>query len=758
MLNSLGNIVQEVNAARDLKQAVWIIVRRTRDVMATDVCSVYLTEEETQRHVLVATEGLRPSAVGYVWLGFGEGLVGLVAQRAEPLNLANASVHPHFKFIPEAGEEAYRSFLGVPVIHQRKVLGVLVVQQRTARRFRDEHVAFLVTLAAQLASTIAYAKASGLVHSPEHLNEQRAESRERFLEGLPGAPGVATGTAVVVYPPMDLAAVPDRVPLRPSEEEVALKEAVARASEEIAELGARLQPALSAEDRMLFDAYALMLSSPGLIEDTIACIREGNWAPGALRETINDHARRFELMQDAYLKERANDIRDLGSRILVHLAEGARTSLEFPHQAVLVGEQLSAMDLAEVPSDRLVGIVSARGSSLSHVAILAHALDLPAVVGVSALPVSHLDGQPLVIDGYRGRVYVRPTAAVRQEFAKLAYEEQELAEELKGLRTLPAETPDGLRIPLYANIGLLAGIASSLDAGADGVGLYRTELPFMMREGFPSEDEQVGIYRQVLEAFAPRPVVLRTLDAGGDKEIPYFSIKEENPFLGWRGIRMTLDHPEIFLTQFRAALRAAVGLNNLHLLLPMVSSVGEVEEALGLFERAYQELREEQEPVTKPQLGVMIEVPSAVYQARALAERVDFLSIGTNDLIQYLLAVDRNNPRVAKLIDPLHPAALQALVDVVKAGHSVGKPVSVCGETAGDPAVATLLLGMGVDSMSVSVGDLPRIKRLIRTIPYAYARKLLGQAMQHDQPQPIRELVHNTLERHGLGGLVRPGK
>ena len=754
MLNSLGRIVQDVNTAPNLEEAVWLIVRRIREVMSTDVCSVYLADESTRRHVLKATEGLRASAVGRVWLGFGEGLVGLVAERAELLNLASAPSHARFKFIPEAGEELYHAFLGVPIIHQRKVLGVLVVQQRSARRFREEHVAFLVTLAAQLAGAIALAKASGLVREP-----RRASAREEhYLDGVSGAPGVATGVAVVVYPSMDLTAVPDRTPKDPHKEEATLRVAVEQACAEIQQLGARLNGAMPAEDRLLFDAYALMLSSPGLLDDVVTRIHAGNWAPGALRATINEHARRFEAMQDPYLKERADDIRDLGSRIFVHLSQSDRSTLEYPPSTILVGEQLSAMDLAEVPPERLAGVVSARGSALSHVAVLAHALGRPAVMGVTELPVARLDGQEIVLDGYRGRVYVQPNVSVRREFARFAREERELQEELQELRDLPAVTPDAVRIPLYANIGLLAGIASSLDGGADGVGLYRTELPFMLRGGFPSEEEQQGIYRQVLEAFAPRPVVLRTLDAGGDKALPYFSVSEDNPFLGWRGIRMTLDHPEIFLTQFRAALRASAGLSNLSLLLPMVSGVGEVEESLELFHRAYRELEEEGIAVIKPRLGVMVEVPSAVFQAAELAERVDFLSIGTNDLTQYLLAADRNNPRVAKLLDPLHPAALRALIWVVEAGKRVGKPVSVCGETAGDPAVALALLGIGIDSLSVSLGDLPRLKRLIRTFPQHRARQLLAEALGYDKPEPIRSLLNDALESYGLGALIRPGK
>ncbi|MEA2080067.1 MAG: putative PEP-binding protein, partial [Pseudomonadota bacterium] len=283
------------------------------------------------------------------------------------------------------------------------------------------------------------------------------------------------------------------------------------------------------------------------------------------------------------------------------------------------------------------------------------------------------------------------------------------------------------------------------------------EIPFLMREQFPGEEEQRRIYRKVLEAFAPRPVTLRTLDVGGDKALPYFPVKEDNPFLGWRGIRISLDHPEIFLTQLRAMLRASAGLNNLTILLPMISTVTEIDMAMMLINQAMGELIEEGEPVHRPPIGVMIEVPSAVYQIKAMAQRVDFFSIGTNDLTQYLLAVDRNNSRVASLYQSLHPAVLRAIQGVVDEAHSLGKPVSVCGEMAGDPAAVLALLGLGVDSLSMSVSSLPRVKWVIRSFTHNEARDVLMQAWEMDDPLAIRKLYNSVLEQGGLGGLVRAG-
>jgi len=358
----------------------------------------------------------------------------------------------------------------------------------------------------------------------------------------------------------------------------------------------------------------------------------------------------------------------------------------------------------------------------------------------------------------RGRLYVNPGDAVRQEFSRLAREEQALSKELEHLRDLPAETPDGFRVALYANAGLLADLTPSLSVGAEGIGLYRTELPFMLREQFPGEEEQRLLYRQVLEAFAPNPVTLRTLDVGGDKTLPYFPVNESNPALGWRGIRFTLDNPVIFITQLRAMLRASAGLENLRILIPMVGSVDQAEEAVHLLRRSWQELTDAGENVIMPPCGLMIEVPSAVYQAAALARCVDFLSIGSNDLTQYLLAVDRGNERVAAHFDCLHPAVIRALQQVMAAGEQQNKPVSVCGEAAGDPAMVILLLGMGIHSLSMSAGDLPRIKSVIRTFSRVQARSLLNEVLQVEKAAEIRRLLSAALVQAGLGGLVRAGK
>jgi phosphotransferase system enzyme I (PtsP) len=411
-----------------------------------------------------------------------------------------------------------------------------------------------------------------------------------------------------------------------------------------------------------------------------------------------------------------------------------------------VGDTVSIMEISAVPVGQLVGIVCMHGSALSHTAVMARALGIPAVVSLAPMPIGRLDDCKMVIDGDQGRIYIEPSRVVVEAFQQRIGEQQTRSERLMALRDLPAETPDGVRLPLYANVGLASDILDARDSGAEGVGLYRTEYHFLLREAFPLEDEQYQIYREVLEDFTPSPVTLRTLDVGGDKILPYFPVQEDNPFLGCRGIRFSLDHPEIFLIQLRAMLRANAGLSNLQVLFPMISRVGELDEAMGLLARAYRELLEEGLAATKAQVGVMIEVPSTVFLAAALADRVDFLSIGTNDLTQYMLAVDRNNAQVVTPYDSLHPAVLNAIHHVIKEAHLRGKPVSVCGEMAGDPAGALLLLGMGVDALSMSAASFARVKLVIRSFTLQRARLLLDEALGMEDGFSIHCLLSGALE------------
>ncbi len=755
MLETLHSIVQEVNRAPDLDTALETIVRRVKQAVKADVCSVYLNDFKRRSHVLRATDGLHQEAVGKVELPLHRGLIGLVCERAEPINIDDGPKHPRYMFVGETGETVFHGFLGVPIIQNRKVLGVLVVRQKEPRQFDDSEVTFLFTLAAQLAGAITHASASGNLWEAE---DKEKHSDKPFFQGSPGTSGVTRGEAVVVYPTADLDAIPDR-PADDLEAEVeALLTAVANVRSDLEKLEGRLEGRLPVEDKALFQAWLLMLEGDALVNPILERIREGNWAPGALHNVIEEHARVFDGMEDKYLRERSSDVRDLGRRILMHLQQDTPRIIDYPSRTVLVGEDISAVQLAEVPPEKLAGVVSASGSSASHVAILARGMGIPAVMGVVGLPVHRMDGKTTIVDGYTGRVFVSPTQELIDDYKRLEQEDRELSAELDSLRGLPAETTDGVRIPIYLNTGLVSEMSSFSTTESEGVGLYRTELPFMGRDRFPGEASQYDNYRGILTAFAPRPVTLRTLDIGGDKPLPYFPVDESNPFLGWRGVRISLDHPEIFLTQVKAMLRAAIGLNNMRIMLPMISRVTEVDELKLLIQRALDELTEDGHAVTMPQIGVMVEVPAAVYQAEELARRVDFLSVGSNDLTQYLLAVDRNNPRVAGLFDDMHPAVLRALQRIVDGASVYNRPVGVCGELAGNPLATPLLIGMGVDNLSMSASSLLKVKWVVRSISRNRAKQLLQAALSMEEAEPVRKLMATALDDMGMGGLVRPGK
>ncbi len=748
MLEMLRAIVQQVNAATDLDDALRIIVRRVRDAMGTEVCSVYMCDPKTDRFVLRATEGLNQSEVGKASLASGEGLVGQVAEREEPINLDDAIAHPSFQFIPGIGEERFTTFLGVPIIHQREVLGVLVIQQAERRRFDESEEAFLITMSAQLAGVIAHALVTGSVQVGEGSNDAA------MIRGVPGAPGIAIGNAVIVSPEADLYAVPQRDATDRKAELRAFKRALTAVRGDIEQVAAQLSTELNPEDHALFDVYLRILDDATIGAEVARRIKAGQWAQGALSEVMLGHIAHFERMEQSYLRERAVDVKDLGTRVLAYLQASEQSVQTFPAQAILVGEELTASVLGEIPRQNLAGIISVRGSGNSHVAILARAMGVPTVMGAVDLPYTRLQDRELIIDGYNGEVHLNPTPTFRARFEDLLAEDQALSQDLETLRELPCETKDGVRLPLWVNTGLMADVARSLEQGAEGVGLYRTEVPFLLRERFPSEEEQRQIYRSQLEAFAPKPVTMRTLDIGGDKSLPYFPIEEDNPFLGWRGIRVTLDHPEIFLVQTRAMLKASAGLGNLRIMLPMITNISELDEALEFIHRAHRELLEEGSDIEMPPVGVMVEVPAAVYQARDLAKRVDFLSVGSNDLTQYLLAVDRNNARVADLYHSFHPAVLRALADVAIAGRAERTPVSICGELAGDPGAAILLLGMGYEVLSMNATNLTRVKRAVRNIEMVDAQSLLSDVMGLDSSEAVQARLEAFLVEKGLASFI----
>jgi phosphotransferase system enzyme I (PtsP) len=707
-----------------------------------------LTRRNLVRHfpaialVLAATEGLTPNSIGSVRVGLGEGLVGLVAERKELIVVTDADAHPNCRLLTDTPHWRDGSFLGTSLIHYRKLLGVLVAWKPVHQPYARDEVTFFLSLGAQMAKAVHDAETIDAVSAL--LGGRRC--RDPFVQGISAARGLAIGRVVLVGGQTNLESIPDREVRDVAAEVLAFKAAIAAARQELRSGGEGFAGVVPEDVESLFDVYAMLLGSDSLVLDTIERIRAGSWAPGAWRETISRYAAIFEQMEDPYLRTRADDIRELGEYVLTQLQSPEPAFAESPERCILVGDTLGLTHIAAVPSGRLAGIVSAHGSPLSHMAVLARALGIPAVVSLAALPGSRLAGSEMVVDGEEGRVYIQPSPELIAIFQRRIREAGLRAERLAATRELPAETLDGTRIPLHANIGLPADVAPAAASGAEGIGLYRTEYSFLLSDILPGEDDQLASYREVLAAFAPRPVTLRTLDVGGDRMLSYFPAVEDNPFLGCRGIRFSLDQPEIFLIQLRAMLRANAGLGNLQVLFPMIGTVGEVDEALGLLERAYRELEEEGQDAARPRVGVMIEVPASVHLAEIFIRHVDFLSIGTNDLTQYMLAVDRNNAQVVTPYDGLHPAVLNAIHQVIEAAHRQGKPVSVCGEMAGDPAGALLLLGMGVDTLSMSPALLAEVKLAIRCFTRGRANLLAETALGMGDGFSIHRLVNGALE------------
>jgi phosphotransferase system, enzyme I, PtsP len=763
MLKILKRIVQDVTTASHLTEALTILVQRVRKAVDAEAVSVFLIDNKHAEYVLIATDGLNQLAEFRVRVGLDSGLIGLVGRREEPINIENAHQHSDFHQNSLLGEEHLHAFLGVPIIQHRKLFGVLTVQRAEQRCFDDAEEAFLITLAAQLGGIIAHAEATGELAQLTQPKPAGTNKNEPIvptaLTGVGSVPGIGIGTAVVVYPPADIDSVPRHSVDGVNEEIETFYDALQTAREDMQRLSKRMRSKVAEDEHALFDVYVRILDRDSLGAEVEQVIREEQIsAQAALSTVIKKHIQQFESMEDDYLRERASDFRDLGRRVLAELQRSQREEIAYPKRTILIGEEITASALAEVPEGQLMGVVSAKGANNSHVAILARALGVPTVMGVRGLKVENLSRRAVVVDGFYGHVYVSPNRGVLSEFKKLAQEELELNQSLISLRDKPAETLDNYRVSLQVNTGLALDAGLSMSVGAEGVGLYRSEVPFMSRDRFPSEDEQHIIYRQILKAFAPRLVTMRTLDIGGDKILPYFPVSEDNPYLGWRGIRITLDHPDVFLMQVRAMMRASEELCNLRIMLPMVTNLSEVEEATYLVEQAFEELLEEGYIIEKPKLGVMVEVPAAVYLARELAKRVDFLSVGSNDLTQYLLAVDRNNARVAGLYDSFHPAMLRTLMKVVEGGHAAGVEVSICGEMASDPLAVILLLAMGFDTLSMNSASLPRVKWVIRNISLAHARKVLAEVLELEHPAEIRLHLQKTLEAEGLGGLIRAGK
>jgi phosphotransferase system enzyme I (PtsP) len=756
MLSQLRQIVEQVGNANSLTTAMDTLVEQTQLVMKVDCCSIYITDQNSEQLNLMASEGLLRQDNSSYHLKFGEGIVGLVHEKGEPFNLANISEHPHYKYLPGSQEDNFNSFLGTPIIHQRQVLGVLVVQQKTPRFFSELEESFLFTLAMHLASVLAN---SGL---RVQIDEHQQPSSSLHLQGSAASSGIAIAPAYVVRPILTLDEVSVEKTKSSSKEILLFEIMVKKCSDEFSNMAITLKEQLSKEAFAIFDIYSHVLKDKSFlnaIRDKI--IEDKLTASSAIKVVAEMYIQQFEAMKDSYLKERATDIRDVAQRLLYHLTKQVEDNVELPPKLILVANEVTLSMLASVPADNLEGIISVKGGISSHVAILARALGVPAVMGLP-LSFNNLNQQQLIIDGYAGSVVLFPKPELLKHYQQLLDEEDELKTLVASGEHEQAVTLDGTKVEILLNTGLNANQHGAREGHFNGIGLYRSELPFMLTDVFPTELEQVNIYQTLLGQYKNVSVTMRTLDIGGDKQLSYFPIIEENPFLGWRGIRLTLDHPEIFLMQIRAMLRANIETQNLRIMLPMVSAINEVVEAKLLINQAWEEIKYElglsPEVFPLPQIGVMIEVPASIFIIKQLAEQVDFLSIGSNDLIQYILAVDRNNSRVASLFDSYHPAVLQCLKMIIDNALEHNIEVSVCGELAGDPIGSMILLGLGYEKLSMNANNMGKVKYLIKKVSKHELENCIDVALEANSGAEIRAVFINFLDRKGLGGFIRAGK
>jgi phosphotransferase system enzyme I (PtsP) len=748
MLTRLREIVEKVAMASSLNDALDVLVNETCLAMDTEVCSVYLADNDRRCYYLMATRGLKKPRGRTITLAFDQGIVGLVGRLAEPINLADAQSHPSFKYIPAVKEDLFRSFLGVPIIHRRQLLGVLVIQQREHRQFDESEESFMVTLATQLAAILSQAQ----------LNVLYGRFRQTRVRALAASPGVAIGIGWQDSSQPSLEHVYMASTLDTVRERERLTRALEDAGAEFRRFSKRFTASAQKESAAIFDLYSHLLNDARLKRELFAQIDQGAVAEWAVNKVVEEFAAQFASLQDTYLRERGSDLRALGQRLVFHLDDTIQGNTQWPERFILVADELTATLLAEVPQDRLAGVVVRDGAANSHAAILVRAMGVPTIMGADIQP-ALLSQRQLIVDGYRGELLIDPEAVLVTEYKRLISEEMELSQKAEDDVEQPAALKSGERVQVMLNAGLSADHEKLFGSRVDGVGLYRTEIPFMLQSGFPSEEEQVAQYQGMLQLFPQKSVTLRTLDIGSDKQLPYMPISEENPCLGWRGIRITLDQPEIFLIQVRAMLRANAATGNLGILLPMVTSLEEIDEARRLIDRAGREVEEQlgyELPPTR--LGVMIEVPSMIFMLPALAGRVEFISVGTNDLTQYLLAVDRNNTRVAGLYDSLHPAMLRVLKQIVTSAEAAGLDVSLCGEMAGDPMGALLLTGMGFRNLSMNGRSVARIKYLLRRIELHDAEELASRVLQAHFTTDVRHMTAAFMERRGLGGLIRGGK
>ena len=706
--------------------------------MVAEVCSVYVLRAD-QRLELYATEGLNREAVHLTTMHTGEGLVGLIAKSAEPLALSEAQDHPAFSYKPETGEEAYHSFLGVPILRGGNTLGVLVVQNKVRRVYSEEEIEALQTTAMLLAELIASGELQA-IQDPRDLALYRPAS----LKGAPIVEGIGLGHVLLHEPRV---VVKQLIAEDISGELARLEQAIDAMRVTIDELVAHGDRMGAGEHRDVLETVRMVANDRGWVRRLQEAVMSGLTAEAAVERVQNDARARMQRQTDPYLRDRLHDLDDIANRLLHQLTGQSyvadRSSM--PDNAIIVARTMGPAALLDYDPKRLRGLVLEEGGPTSHVAIVARALGIPTVGPVSGIIDIVDTGDPIIIDGSTGEAHVRPQPDVQSAYAEKARLRARRQEQYARLRDVPAITKDGVEIKLHMNAGLAIDMPHLAETGAGSIGLFRTELQFMLAPRFPRMEEQRRFYKDVLDAAPDQPVTFRTLDIGSDKILPYMiKIEEENPALGWRAIRIGLDRPALLRMQIRAMLKAGAG-RDLRIMFPMIANVAEFEEAKKI---ALGELdhikRWKYAPPSSLQLGAMIEVPSILWEIELIAQRADFLSVGSNDLVQYMYAADRDNTRVSKRYDNLSPPVLRALERVVHAGLRANTPVTLCGEMGGRPLEALALIALGYRSLSMSPAAIGPVKSMILNLNLDEAQIYLATLLASDDGAPsVRERLRD---------------
>ncbi len=703
------------------------IVREIAQNMVAEVCSLYVLRADSVLE-LYATEGLNPGSVHLAQLRLGQGLVGTIAASARPLNLSDAQKHPAFAYLPETGEEIYNSFLGVPVLRAGRTLGVLVVQNRTKRHYRDDEVEALETTAMVIAEMIATGDLARLTRPGLELDLRRPAS----FAGLAFNEGVGLGHVVLHEPRI----VVTNLFNEDSDEEMRrLDSALGSLRLSIDDMLSRRDVAFEGEHRAVLEAYRMFANDRGWVRRLEEAVRNGLTAEAAVEKVQSDMRARMLHMTDPYLRERMSDFDDLANRLLRQLMGHAPEMLAatLPKDAIIVARSMGAAELLDYPRDRLRGLVLEDGAVTSHVVIVARAVGIPVAGQVKGAVSMSENGDAIIVDGDEGRIHLRPQSDVEAAYAEKVRFRARRQELYRELRKKPSTTRDGVPVELMMNAGLAVDLPQLAELGAAGIGLFRTELQFMVAATFPRAEAQERLYRDVLDAARDKPVTFRTIDIGGDKVLPYFKsvAHEENPALGWRAIRLTLDRPALLRTQVRALLKAAGG-RELRLMLPMVTEIGEIMQAREVIDREVRHLsRFAHDLPTLLKLGAMVEVPSLLWQLEELMRTVDFVSVGSNDLFQFIMATDRGNTQLTERFDPLSVPFLRVLRHIAETGDRVGTPVTLCGELAGRPISAMALLGIGYRSISMSPASIGPVKAMLTELPLEGLKSLLDQALAH---------------------------